>query len=218
MITSQTELPTKCTYIVDRLNWKKNPVTTSTIKRGSFHIEKSNVKRLDFRLCPSSSLVINSPLLTGSIIGLYKRPSKPFKTKAPATVRNAFLQLKALTRDWRTWLRIIVPRPWPVEATPIAMDFRLSKHLGTIPKLETKTQLAPTPRTPKVRYKIIKFLANEATVRLSEQVRHPVMATTRQPNRFMRELAKGPKNKHKAIDIEPIQAAWKRREDGVKEV
>jgi len=82
----------------------------------------------------------------------------------------------------------------------------LSKHLGTIPKLETKTQLAPIPRTPKVRYKMIKLLANEAIVKLIEQVRHPVMATARQPSQFMRELAKGPKNKHRAIDIEPIQA------------
>jgi len=84
----------------------------------------------------------------------------------------------------------------------------LSKHLGTIPKLETKTQLAPRPRSPKVRYKMIKFFANEAIVKLSEQVRHPVTATALQPSQFIRELAKGPKNKHRAIDIEPIQAAW----------
>ena len=201
---------------MERLSWKKNPVTASIRKRGSFHTEKWNVKRLGVRLCPSSSLVSNSPLLTGSIIGLYKRPSKPFTTKAPATVLNAFLQLKALTRDRRTWLRIIVPSPWPVEAIPIAIDFRLSKHLGTIPKLETKTQLAPTPRSPKLRYKIIKFLANEAIVRLSAQVRHPVTATARQPSQFMRELAKGPKNKHRASDIEPIQAVWWRKENDVK--
>lgn len=191
---------------MERPNIKKNPVAVSARKRGTLHTEKWNVKRLDVRLCPSSSLDSSSPLLAGSIIGSNNRANKPFKTKAPATIRNAFLQPRAVTRDWRTWLRIIVPRPWPVEAIPIAIDFRLSKHFLTISKLDTKVQLAPAPITPKVTYKIIKLLANDAIVKLSAQVRHPAIDTARQPNRFMRELAKGPEKKHREMDSEPIQA------------
>ena len=90
---------TKCTYIAERPNMQKNPVAVSARKRGTFHTEKWNVKRLDVRLCPFSSLDSSSPLLTGSIFGSYKRASKPFKTKAPATICNVFLQLRTVTRD-----------------------------------------------------------------------------------------------------------------------
>ena len=88
----------------------------------------------------------------------------------------------------------------------MAIVFRLSKHLLTISKLETKVQLAPAPRTPYATYKMNKLFANEAIVKLSAQVRHPATDIARQPNRFTRELARGPDKRHREMDSEPIQA------------
>ena len=75
-----------------------------------------------------------------------------------------------------------------------------------ITKLDNKTEPAPMPRKPYEMYKSTKLFANDATVRLIAQVRHPIMEITRQPNRLTREPANGPTPKAVAMDIEPTQA------------
>ena len=184
----------------------------SAITLGTFHTEQWNVNRLDFLLCPSSSLESCSPLSEFSVSTLESKSkaSNAFKTKAPAMIRNVLLQPTASVRYWRTWLRTIVPKPCPVETIPRANASRLSKHFRTITKPDTNAQLAPIPITLKATYKTVKFLANEAVTKLSANAIHPVTETVRQPNRLAKELANMEKNGTRAIGSEPTQA---RKED-----
>jgi len=89
---------------------------------------------------------------------------------------------------------------------PSAIDRRLSKDFLTITTLERKTPLPPIPRTPYEKYNSTKLLANEATVKLSAQVRHPATDAARQPKRLIREPAKGPNSRQRLMDSDPIQA------------
>ena len=205
-VESNSKILTRSTYIIGRPNIVKKNVAATTRKLGTLKTDKLRLKRLDF--CFSTDVVMRSFLLLSSVADVepYRKPNKLFTTRAPARIRIEFLQPTTITNAATTWLRTIVPKPWPAEAIPRAMDRHFSKDLLTISKHDKNVNAPPTPRHTYDAYKVIKWVAKDVMVRLTAQIRHPMMDITRQPKRFIREPAKGPSPWNMAMETEPHQA------------